>query len=450
MDYLQTIFSTIESYFAIYSKLTKQIKMLKLLIPINLFLISFFGFFLSNNKEESHEMTICNTTIDSPTNVVFGKSFSISPIETDPNKTYSMPTLSKTAKGEIMLTWTEKDPQGVSALCLATSADGKNFSAKKTVFSSAGINNSRMMRAKVLSKKDGSLVAVFSLRAEAAPNANQGGRGGGRSSNIVYTVSKDGGNTWTTPANVDSDPKQGIVRGFFDAVVLSNDEIAVAYLKDVANSTKHEERDLRLVISKNGEMQPEKLIDPVVCDCCPISLLIDAKGNLNVIYRDNNNDIRDMARMVSADNGASFSKPEIIFDDKWEIKGCPHSGASSVSTKNEQFYTWFSGTQNGQSGVRLANSSGKLLKVLDASAKNASITADDKTAVWVWEQTAESGANSVFYSKVMNGKLLDSQIVKDSNGGQNASTLLHNGKVLVAYEIVKADKKTVLAYNIVD
>lgn len=421
--------------------------MLKLLVPINLFFISFFGFFFSTHQEKSNEMTICNTITDSQPNIVFGETSVNSPIETDPNKTYSMPTLSKTVKGEIMLTWTEKDSQGISSLCFATSTDGKNFSAKKTVFTSAGINNSRMMRAKVLSKKDGSLVAVFSLRAETTPS--QGGRGG-RASNIVYTVSKDGGNTWTTPANVDSDPKQGIVRGFFDAVVLSNDEIAVAYLKDVANSTKHEERDLRMVISKNGEMQPEKLIDPVVCDCCPISLMVDSKGNLNVIYRDNNNDIRDMARMVSADNGASFSKPEIVYDDKWEIKGCPHSGASSVSTKNEQFYTWFSGTQNGKSGVRLVNSSGKLLKVLDASAKNASLSADDKTAVWVWEQTSEGGANSVFFSKVLNGNLLDSQVVKGSNNGQNASVLVYNGKVLVAYEVLKADKKTVLALNVVE
>ncbi|MCU0324628.1 MAG: glycoside hydrolase [Spirosomaceae bacterium] len=414
--------------------------MLKFLIPINLFFITLFGYFI-NYKSENHEITLCNTISGNESNFVLDDNIANSPIELDPNKNYTMPTLSKNTKGEILLTWTEKDAQGVASLCFATSTDGKNFSEKKTVFSGSGLNNSRMMRAKILSKKDGSYVAIFSLRAETVPS--QGGRGG-RSSNIVYTVSKDGGNTWTTPANVDSDPKQGIVRGFFDAVVLPNDEVAVAYLKDVANSTKHEERDLRMVISKNGEMQPEKLIDPVVCDCCPISLMVDTKGNLNVIYRDNNNDIRDMARMVSADNGVSFSKPEIVHDDKWEIKGCPHSGASSVSVKNEQFYTWFSGTQNGQSGVRLSDSSGKLLKVLDASAKNASLAADDKMAVWVWEQTAESGANSVFYGKVINGKLFDSQIVKNSNNGQNASTLLHNGKVLVAYEILKADKKTVM------
>lgn len=74
------------------------------------------------------------------------------------------------------------------------------------------------------------------------------------------------------------------MRGFFDAVLMANDEVAVAYLKDVKNSTKHEERDLRLAIIKNGVFQDEKLIDPVVCDCCNISMLLDANGALNIYY----------------------------------------------------------------------------------------------------------------------------------------------------------------------
>lgn len=90
------------------------------------------------------------------------------------------------------------------------------------------------------------------------------------------------------------------------------------------------------------------------------------------------------------------------------------------------------------------------MKVLDASAKNTYITSDDKIAVLVWEQTAESGISNVFYSKIVNGKLLDSQKVTDSDYGQNASALVFNGKILVAYEVLKADKKTVLAAKVVE
>lgn len=450
--------------------------MLKTIITINLFFISFFGFFM-NSKTEKQTMTICKTTDETAlSSVGLNANFTDSPIEIDPNKTYTLPTLTKNNKGEVVLYWTEKDPQNVISLCFATSKDGKTYGEKKTVFADGGLGNGRLMRPKLLFKKNGEMVAVFSYRtspampprearpapkqeaihdnhaapAHAAPAPQQAPSARPkRSSEIRFTVSKDGGSSWTAPTSVDTDTTK-LTRGFFDAVLLANDEIAVAYLKDVKGSTKHEERDLRLAITKNGVFQAEKLIDAVVCDCCNISMVVDESGALHMVYRDNNNDIRDMSHIVSKDNGATFSAPKTLYADKWEIKGCPHAGATTVSVKNEQYATWFSGTQNGQSGFRLANSSGKLLKVLDASAKNTYITSDDKTAVWVWEQTAESGVNNVFYSKLVNGKLLDSQKVTDSDYGQNASTLVFNGKVLIAYEVLKADKKTVLAAKIVE
>lgn len=442
--------------------------MIKIIITINLFFISFFGFFM-NSKTEKPVMTICKM-IDEPalTSVGSEANYTGSPIETDPNKTYTLPTFTKNNKGEIVLYWTEKDPQNVVSLCFATSKDGKTYGEKKTVFADGGLGNGRLMRPKLLFKKNGEMVAVFSYRTSPAmpprearptqgqeanrnaPSPQQAPQGRPkRSSEIRFTVSKDGGNSWTNPTSVDTDTTK-LTRGFFDAVLLANDEIAVAYLKDVKGSTKHEERDLRLAITKNGIFQAEKLIDAVVCDCCNISMVVDESGALHMVYRDNNNDIRDMSHIVSKDNGTTFSTPKTLFADKWEIKGCPHAGATTVSVGKEQYATWFSGTQNGQSGFRLANSSGKLLKVLDASAKNTYITSDDKTAVLVWEQTAESGVSNVFYSKIINGKLLDSQKVTDSDYGQNASTLVFNGKVLIAYEVLKADKKTVLATNIVE
>ncbi len=445
--------------------------MLKLLVPINLFFVGLFGFSFINSQEESHEMTICKT-VDVSVNKggMIASNFGDSPIEIDPNKSYTLPTLAKNNKGEVVLYWTEKDPQNQVALYFATSKDGKTYGEKKLVFADAGLGNGRLARPKLLFKKNGEMVAVFSYRAgvampprEARPTATAQPQEANhtnhnaqapvarpkRSSEIRFTVSKDGGNTWSTPTSVDTDTTK-LTRGFFDAVVLPNDEVAVAYLKDVKGSTKFEERDLRLVITKNGVFQPERLIDPVVCDCCNISMVVDEAGALHMVYRDNNNDIRDMAHIVSKDNGATFSAPKTLYADKWEIKGCPHSGATSASTKTAQFITWFSGTQNGQSGVRLTNASGKLLKVLDASAKNASIAADDKTAVWVWEQTAENGPSNIFYSKVVNGKLLDNQKVASSDFGQNASTLVVNGKILVAYEVLKADKKTVFATKFVE
>lgn len=383
----------------------------------------------------------------------------------DASHAYSLPTLTQNNKGEVVVYWTEKDAENKMYLYFATSTDvGKTFSDKQLIFADAGIGASRLARPKLLFKKDGTMVAVFSYRAAAtpappqAPKAEIGHEGHTnhertplpaapparpkRESQIRYTESKDGGKTWTEPKNVDNDATP-LVRGFFDAVVLPNDEIAVAYLKDVKNSTKHEERDLRIAITKNGIFQDEQLIDPVVCDCCNISLLVDGKGILNVYYRDNNDDIRDIAVMKSNDNGISFSKSEIIHNDKWEIKGCPHSGASSVATKHGTLVTWFAGTpENG--GVRIVNQEGKLLKILGATAKNAQISADGKQVIWVWEEKNTEGVSAIYYSKIMDDVVADAVKVEASDKGQNASSIIANGKILVAYESTASPKTSVV------
>lgn len=420
--------------------------MIKLILSLHLLLISTFAFFSLNPSQPTttaSEITICHSIPEESTVLP-----EITP--NDPTKIYSMPLLAKTAKGEVMLSWTEKDAQGMISFCVAFSKDnGRTFSEKKTIYSGTGIGNSRMMRAKVLSKKDGSFVAIFTNRGEAAAGASSG-RGGGRSSNIVYCVSKDGGSTWTAPQPVDSDPKQGIVRGFFDAVVMSNDEIAVAYLKDVANSTKHEERDLRLVVSKNGVMQPEKLIDPVVCDCCPINLFVDAQGALNIIYRDNNDNIRDMAKMASTDNAATFSASQILYNDGWKIMGCPHSGAVSSTTDKGTLISWFSGTEN-EKGIRLTTHNGKKLLIInDPSAKNQALVSGTQASVLLWEQNkAEDGFSQIAFRKINNGKVSETAWIEESLNGTNAVGLSIGNQMLVAYEVKQANGKNSLKVSTV-
>jgi hypothetical protein len=422
--------------------------MIKLIFTLPLILISLLVNFNTNKNSDATEMTLClSPSMNDGFQKINEESFNnYSTFEIDSTKAYSMPLLVKTPKGEVMLSWTEKDLQGLTSFCLAFSKDnGKTFGEKKTIFSGNGIGNSRMMRAKVLAKKDGSLVAVFSNRDEPTP----GGKGGGRSSNIVYCVSKDAGSTWTLPVSVDADPTRGIVRGFFDAVVMSNDEIAVVYLKDVANSTKFEERDLRLVTTKNGAFLPERVIDPVVCDCCPINMLVDANGALNVIYRDNNDNIRDMARMISTNNAATFSTPVIIHNDGWKINGCPHSGAVSSTYGKSALVAWFSGAEK-ESGVRLATREGKKLLVLeDASAKNPCLVDLPNSTLMIWEQNAANNASKIAYRKINNDKVSETIWLDGSTNGTNSVALSLDSQVLVAYEVKQENKRNTIKISTV-
>jgi hypothetical protein len=446
--------------------------MIKLIISFNVLFFSVWTFFTSNETEHTRlemPMPMCNSISENEETpfkavALIPKYQSVkttsSVFETNATLAYSMPLLTQMPKGEVLMSWTEKDEQGMVSFCFSTSKDkGKTFSDKKVIYASAGIGNSRLFRAKVLSKKDGSLVAVFTNRvdvptpsttqAQGQPQTQQkpsqgerGGRGGGRASELVYTVSKNGGATWTSPQSVDTDPTKGIMRGFFDAIILPNDELAVVYLKDVKGSTKHEERDLRLAMTKNGVFQPEKLLDPVVCDCCNINLLVDGNGAFHVYYRDNNDDIRDMARLTSKDNGATFSKPEIVHNDGWKIAGCPHSGAISSTNGKSALIAWYSGAET-ESGIRLVTQEGKKLLVLnETSVKNPALMTSANNAAILWEQGTDK--TQLAFRKIKDGKVSETTAIEGSDNATNATGLVIDNQLLIAHEVKQENKKNSL------
>jgi len=370
--------------------------------------------------------------------VVFQVSFA-QHFFTDPERAYSSPSWQRTHKGELILSWLEKEKDGKSHLCMAISKDnGKTFSNKSTIASGYGIGSSRLSKAKVLSKKDGKLVAVFMNNP--AAQAGKPSRGG----QVFYCLSTDQGASWSVPAAVDQDPTPGLMRGFFDAAVLANDEIAVVYLKDVKGSTKHEERDLRISITKNGTFQEEKLIDPVVCDCCNIGLMVDSKGVLNVYYRDNKDDIRDFSHISSKDNGLTFTAPKNIYKDNWQIAGCPHNGAYPVEFKKQNYIAWFTGSDTDR-GIKVVSQDGRKITTPNVdSAKNFGITADTQQMIFFWEQTnAISNHSQVAYQLITENNVSSNKLFNISEGASNPVVSLIGDKALIAYEI-KVEGKPII------
>lgn len=367
-------------------------------------------------------------------------------ISTDPAVQSSTPNFVTLPKGDVVLSWSEKASDGKTDFCMAVSKDkGATFSNKKIITSSYGFGNNRLMKAKVLGKKDGSLVAVFMDNPAAQPGKPS--RGG----QVYFAVSKDQGNTWSAPEAVDQDPTPGLMRGFFDAVVMANDEIAVVYLKDVKGSTKHEERDLRISMTKNGKFQAEKLLDAVVCDCCNIGMLVDSKGVLNVYYRDNNDDIRDFSHISSKDNGVTFTSGKNIYKDNWQIAGCPHNGAFPVEYKGQNLVAYFTGAETDR-GVKLVSEQGKKITTPnEASAKNFGVSSDGQKLVFFWEQTnAQTNQTNLAYQVISGSNVSANKLMTTPSGAANASIYFNGNAAKVAYE-VKVDGKTkveVMSYEL--
>ncbi len=388
----------------------------------------------------------------------------------DETRAYAAPTLTQSPKGEAVLSWTEKDPQGTVHFYFATSKDqGQNFSEKREIFAAPGLGSSRLMRPKLLFKKDGTMVVVFSKPGEAtapaaakpAASAHEGEHAHAghstekpatsaapapsrpRDSQIVYATSKNGGQTWTAPQPVHAD-RTAMVRGFFDAIVLDNGEVAVTYLRDLEGQPHS--RDLRLVVSKGDAFGPEKVLEPFVCDCCNISLLVDAAGALHVYYRENKDNTRDIDHLTSNDNGATFSKPTPLYADQWKVNGCPHSGPTSSRFGKSNLIAWYSGTTVNSPGIRVVTQEGKRLFVLDdPSAKNAwLLPAPKSTSVLLWEQnngkSPETPVTAIAYRSIAPNAVSETRWVEASDNATNATGLVVGDRVLVAYEVKRPSK----------
>lgn len=83
-----------------------------------------------------------------------------------------------------------------------------------------------------------------------------------------------------------------------------------------------------------------------VCDCCPGAIATDG-NNCAVLYRDNNNNLRDIWMGVSYNNGVSFSNGCNIDNNNWMLNSCPASGPDGTIISD----TLYSVFMNGSSGV---------------------------------------------------------------------------------------------------
>ena len=108
------------------------------------------------------------------------------------------------------------------------------------------------------------------------------------------------------------------------------------------------------VLGMNGALTGEAELDNRVCDCCQTGGTITADGAV-IAYRDRSAaEIRDIS-FVKLSN-STWSNPQTINDDNWNISGCPVNGPRMTSLGNTVATAWFTAA-DGQANVKIAFSS---------------------------------------------------------------------------------------------
>ena len=315
------------------------------------------------------------------------------------------PELSATADGRVILSWVEKLDAKRYALRMAvrdqtgwtetrTVAEGDNWFINWADFPS------------VVGLQDGSFAAHWLVKSGSGTYAYD----------VNIALSKDAGQTWTTPIVPHVDNTQ-TEHGFVSLIPLSDGRVGAIWLdgrnmkdmKDVHDEDKPLPVSMTLrygAIDAGGKISDEAQLDERVCECCQTSAALSSDGVV-AVYRDRSqNEVRDIYS-VRQKNGA-WGVSQAVYADNWEINGCPVNGPSVAAAGPNVAVAWFTGA-GGQAHVKVAfsrdgaNTFGKPIQVEEGETLGRVdvVMLTDNSALVCWlSGNAEGGAIKVRRVKV--------------------------------------------------
>jgi len=263
------------------------------------------------------------------------------------------PYLTYDNEGNPVLCWTEKNhTDSTYRLAFARyDASSGDFAPPITVAGSEGISTSPESMGKIAFKDDGTIVAVFAKPFLHEKNPFAGA--------IYFSISSDGGTSWSRPNFLHSDTAHHYGRNFFDIARLNNGEVGAVWLDGRDKSIEGSTLYFASTTADSGFVA-ETVLHRGTCECCRTDLLVDNKGIIHVAYRSLmypvalfGEQARDMAYVYSEDNGRTFTAETTISADNWAIRACPHTGPTLASRNGHIHAVWF--TAGGSAGLYYAH-----------------------------------------------------------------------------------------------
>ena len=174
---------------------------------------------------------------------------------------------------------------------------------------------------------------------------------------VRVSHSQDGGQTWSAPMTPHRDGT-ATEHGFVSLV--PSEQGVMAIWLDGRNSAGHTDGhgsttpDMTLraaVLTRDGGIEQEALLDGRTCDCCQTAAVRTARGVV-VAYRDRSADeVRDV--YVTRLEDGRWSTPARLHPDDWHIAGCPVNGPALDASGSKVVVAWYSGADSA-GAVRVA------------------------------------------------------------------------------------------------
>jgi hypothetical protein len=259
------------------------------------------------------------------------------------------PNLAVSSDGRVYLSWIERLGEGRFSLRFATLekdgwstprviAEGSNWFVNWADFPS------------MAALPDGSLAAHWLVKSGQ----------GTYEYDVTISRSFDGGKTWGKPFI----PHRGGVKtehGFVSLFAAKDDSLAAVWLdgremKPAEGGHDHDKGNMTLryvKIKRDGSLVDDAALDTRVCECCQTSAAMTSEGPV-VVYRDRSEaekEIRDIS--IVRLKGGKWSAPRPVFQDGWQLNGCPVNGPAVAAAGRRVAVAWFTGADK-SSRVKLA------------------------------------------------------------------------------------------------
>ena len=352
------------------------------------------------------------------------------------------PYLVKDENGNTVVSWIRMINDSTTALCYATSSDGKTFGQPIVIPGSNHIQPHGENLPKITFKPSGEIIALWG---SGNPNPHN------KYSGLVYYVqSFDKGKNWTTAKPLVSDTASYDQR-YYDVALLPSGETGIIWLDNRKTTTKQGSALYFASTSGKNGFENERLLSEPCCQCCRTNLFVDSKRGIHALFRGIIQDsIRDMVHIVSNDGGITFSEPARISDDNWVINACPHTGPAMTENADGMHFAWFTG--GGMHGCYYTRSSdnGHSFTARDSVTRKGShpqlISLDNGDVAIAWDEGGMMGEKAVKkvglqLRSAMGEPLFSDYITSDSSmAGFPVLSSLKENTILMAYTITKKNK----------
>ena len=97
----------------------------------------------------------------------------------------------------------------------------------------------------------------------------------------------------------------------------------------------------QLIMQEIGSSEAPLIVDPVVCECCRLSSVVNSDGSLLLAYRDRELDDNRPITVIKVDRNFEITRKPLT-QPRWQISGCPVNGPDLArTTDGRTVLTWF-------------------------------------------------------------------------------------------------------------